>query len=168
MLQGVLLSETVIKMIEHGFWFVCSLFGLFLLLRCLYSHNIGFEILCGAMVITMLWSCVVHCSLVMTWAFLYLFLLIGVENLGELWRLVVRVGLQHIGLHDFDIFLDVPWYYMILVTLLCDAIGRSLYLLIIFRFGIIYAVGVPICVCSFYDIFCTWSLWLHVMGCICW
>ena len=103
----------------------------------------------GAMVVTLLWSFIItwlHWFLVMTRWFLYLFTLLDVENMGELWRLderdvscsVFATGFAYLCgwsliLHGYTFF----------VLLSADSI-----FFFFFRFNITHAVGVLVCVWS--------------------
>lgn len=151
----------------YMFWFSRSLFNL-VLLGCLYSHDIGFEILCGAMVITMFM--VMCCSLFFggNMEVPLSFSFVGCEELGRAMETCVESWIAEywfawfaylcacsLVLHDVN-YTSMCWYWWIL-----DAS-------IIFRFDITYVVGVLGCDCSLYDRFGNWSLWLHVMVCICW
>ena len=125
-------------------WFAISFFGLGYLLGCLGSRNIVFWDLlelCGHLL-----SLVLHYFLVMTWWLLYLFSLLDVENMGELWRLderdvscsVSTTGFAYLCgwslvLHGFTFF----------VLLSVDSVCHWF-----FRFDITHAAGVLVCVWS--------------------
>ena len=130
-------------------WFVVSFFGLGYLLGCFGSHNIIFEIC---------WSYGGHSFLVicyhlyfivfvMTRWFLYLFSLLDVENMGELWRLDERdvscsvFATEFACLCGWSLVLHGCTFFALLSV---DSVCHWF----LFRFDITHAVGVLVCVWS--------------------
>ena len=90
----------------------------------------------------------------MTWLFLYLFPLLVMENLGEHWRLVMRVVLAG---YQF-MYCGCPWDYM--DSLFWDVVSGLVIDLILS-----FAVEDSWYICGRY---CSWGLWLKVSNWICW
>ena len=90
----------------------------------------------------------------MTWLFLYLFPLLVVENLGEYWRLVMRVVLAGY----WYMYCGCPWDYM--DSLLWDVVSG-----LVIDLTLSFAVGASWYIC---DRYCSWGLWLQVIDWICW
>jgi hypothetical protein len=89
---------------------IYSLFSLVLIPVCLDSYEFICEIYMWSYDVTILWSCVV--TWVMTWRFLYLFLLLDMENMGELWRIFETDVSYSSWLQDLQIIVDGPWFFM--------------------------------------------------------
>ena len=110
----------------YSLWFVWFLFGLGYLPGYSFSLTLDLRLVrdCDHWFVLMcvMWE--------MTWLFLYLFPLLVVENLGECWRLLMRVVLASY----WYMYCGCPWNYMDSLSLrCCEWIG--------YRFDIIFCSG---------------------------
>ena len=90
----------------------------------------------------------------MTWLFLYHFPLLVVENLGDCWRLVMRVVLAGY----WYMYCGCPWDYM--DSLLWDVVSE-----LVIDLTLSFVVGASWYICGRYF---SWGLWLQVIDWICW
>lgn len=100
------------------------------------------------------WFVLMYVMWEMTWLFLYLFPLLVMENLGEHWRLVMRVVLAGY----WYMYCGCPWDYM--DSLLWDVVSG-----LVIDLTLSFAVGASWYICGRY---CSWGLWLQVVDWICW
>ena len=116
-------------------WFAWFLFGLGYLPRCLVSLTLDLRLVrdCDHKFVLMyvMWE--------MAWLFLYLFPLLVVENLGEHWRLVMRVVLAGY----WYMYCGCPWDYT--NSLLWDVVSG-----LVIDLTLSFAVGASWYICERY------------------
>ena len=100
------------------------------------------------------WFVLMYAMWEMTWLLLYLFPLLVVENLGECWRLLMRVFLAGY----WFMYCGCLWDYM--DSLFWDVVSG-----LVIDLTLSFAVGASWYICSRYF---SWGLWLQVVDWICW
>ena len=131
-------------------WFSWFLFGLGYLLGCLVLFTLDLRLVrdCDH------WFVLMYAMWEMTWLLLYLFPLLVVENLGEHWRLVLRVVLAGY----WYVYCGCPWDYV--DSLFWDFVSG-----LVIDLTLSFAMGASWYICGRY---CSWGLWLQVADWICW
>ena len=143
-------SRAVCRRTWYRLWFAWFLSHLGYLPRCSVSLTLDLRLVrdCDH------WFVLMYVMWEMTWLFLYVFPQLVVKNLGECWRLVMRVVL--VGY--WYMYCGCPWDYM--DSLLWDVVSG-----LVIDLTLSFAMGASWYICGRYW---SWGLWLQVIDWICW